>query len=551
MEAELLKQINLKGIKSKLLSVDPNPENILKFCERSQKLLREFTRAKVKKKEGLIEYFLREVKKLFKGGEASISRYISMLTLHQTNGELEMYYQMFYNNIEQSAVSLFLKFFAQVKSLQANLYERPNKLLYHFKLDIKRALELGARLLKDDFSVSNFSNALSKHFEARRGSHNVITADVLAYILINSFQIGKNFSKREPAKKQGGVFLDWDANDPQMFQIKIERPTQDRPRKNFSKINKTVNMKSSPEIDINQVNYDLSRKHHQESIKKETEKSGKMNMAKIRICARYVFDQATSNPTIRVNPFLNLRDHSINPFQASKKPNKFASARNFNQVNVAPETAKKPAENEDLDADLDNQIEFLNRKLEASRQQLEIQKDIWRLVLREGQDAVKNYRELGTEIKKLEKINDVMLSIVDKNTQQWKELALVKNSGLENLGKFRFLLATLLEDCSMELGKDISDFKFAGQESASILKPSNQGFDLYSYLNSRHRPGVEDFDYKKEIRLKEERVRKKKSEYIRDTENDKRTSDDYDSLIRDLNDFPNAEANNLASIFFW
>lgn len=549
MEAELLKQINLKGIKSKLLSVDPNNANVLRFCEQSQRLIREFSRAKVKKKEGLIEYFLRELKKLFKGGEGPISRYISMLTLHGTHGELELYYQMFYNNIEQPAAALFLKFFAQIKGLQVNLYQRSNKLLCDFKVDIKRALELGARLLKDDFSVSNFSNELSKHFEARRGSHNVITADVLGFILLRSFQIGKNFSKREPAKKQGGVFLDWDESDPQMFQIKIERPIRDQPRKNFSKVKKMTSAKSLHETDITQVNYDLTRKQHQDSVKKETTSKPSMNRVLINICAKYVFDQAAVIPSMGAKPFSNLTSSSLNPYHAAKRPNKFASARNFNKVNTTlnPEAS---TEDESPDAALDQQVEFLNRKLEASRRQLEIQKEIWRLVLQEGQEAVRNYRELGSEIRKLEKINDVMLSIVDKNTQQWKELALVKNSGLENLGKFRFLLATLLEDCSMELGKDIGDFKFAGQESETILKPVNEGFDLYSYVTSRHRPDADDFDYQKSIRLKQNRLRNKMSEHIRETDADKKTSDHYDSLIRDLNDFPNQDVSQMTSNWF-
>jgi hypothetical protein len=217
-------------------------------------------------------------------------------------------------------------------------------------------------------------------------------------------------------------------------------------------------------------------------------------------------------------------------FLGYPKVNKFASARNFNIV-----SGKNIITEENEEETLDEELKFLKEKLNASKKQLQIQKDIWKLVLSQGKDAVKNYREMKSELDTLERTNDVMLSIVDKNTQQWKELALIKNSKLEELGKYKFLVATLLEDCSQELNKDISDFKFAGNENVNIVAGAKPGFDLYDYLNSKGRPTVSDFSYKKSIQLK---IAEKPTEYEKEIDTERRLAEQYESLIDDLNQFP-------------
>lgn len=536
MERELLKQINLKGIKSKIFSLKLTGKIVLDFSRQSYQILKDFSGIKKNRKTLLISFFLDNIQKYFKKKktelEEALSQYLSVMSLHKLNGEVELYHQMFYHNINFRVAGVFLKCFDQLSLLQAALYERPNKLLMNTKVDIKRALDLGARLLKDDFSITNFSNALSKYFESRRTTHNVISADILTNILLSAFQIGSKNAKKKKTK-EGGVFLNWDRKDPQMFAIEVEKP--ELPTQSSKK--QFIDLKTSPqparnhEMDMNQINYEFMKK--QKKILKtshagEEKKAGKPNWNIMRICSKYVFEEAPYHPALQANPFPHLSKKSGRNFLGYVKVNKFASARNFNKV-----SGRQIANEEES---LDEDLKFLKEKLEASRKQLEIQKNLWKLVLSQGRDAVKNYRETKSELDGLERINDVMLSIVDKNTQQWKELALIKNSGLEELGKYKFLLATLLEDCSAELNKDLSDFKFAGNESINIVDKGPQGFDLYDYLNSRSRPTVSDFTYKKNIKLKVED--KKSQEQVREAETEKRLAEQYESLIEDLTHFP-------------
>lgn len=553
MERELLKQINLKGIKSKIFSLKLTPAFLLTFSKQCFQLLKDFASIKKQKKTLLIKYFMTNFEKMFKstreGFAERVSQFLSILSLHKLNGEVNFYYQMFYHNINFKVAGLFLKFFNEIKQTQPALYDRPNKMLVNVKIDIKNALEIGAHLLKDDFSITNFSNALSKFFESRRSTHNVISSDVLGKILLTAHQIGtKNSNKKN--KKDGGVFLNWDASDPQMFAIKVEKPqlpTQDSV-KNYSNL-KSTEISQDHAMDMNQINYDFM-KNEQKKMKKSMhaeKKAGKprdkskLNSNIIRICSKYVFKEAPYHPALQANPFPHLTKKSNLNYLGYPKVNKFASARNFNMVKGKKES---PAETKDEEETLDEELRFLKEKLSASKKQLDIQKNIWKLVLNQGKDAVKNYREMKSELDTMESINDVMLSIVDKNTQQWKELALIKNSKLEELGKYKFLVATLLEDCSTELNKDISDFKFAGNENITLAGGQSKGFDLYAYLNSKSRPSVEDFSYKKSIKFKmSEKIKPK--DMPSESDYEKKLADQYESLIDDLNDFPD-ELNNVS-----
>ena len=537
MERELLKQINLKGIKSKIFSLKLTSDILFNFSEKSFKILKEFSTIKKNKKTLLITYFLNNLKKFFydrkEGTAQSLSRFLSVLSLHKLNGEVEMYYQMFYHNINFRIAGVFIKYFHQIQNIQSSLYDKSNKLFVNVKIGIKKALDLGARLLKDDFSITNFSNALSKFFESRRTTHNVISADILANILLSAYQIGlKNAKKKH--YKEGGVFLNWDAKDPQMFAIEVEKPELpiQSSKKNYIEMKNEI--KTNSHLDMNQINYDYMKKEQKKlklsNISEKKAKGSRPNWNVMRICSKYVFEEPPFHPALQANPFPHLSKKKNLNFLGYPKVNKFASARNFNIV-----SGKNLKTEENEEETLDEELKFLKEKLNASKKQLQIQKDIWKLVLSQGKDAVKNYREMKSELDSLERTNDVMLSIVDKNTQQWKELALIKNSKLEELGKYKFLVATLLEDCSQELNKDISDFKFAGNENVNIVTSTKQGFDLYEYLNSKGRPTVSDFSYKKSIQLK---VAEKPTEYEKEIDTERRLHEQYESLIEDLNQFP-------------
>lgn len=58
------------------------------------------------------------------------------------------------------------------------------------------------------------------------------------------------------------------------------------------------------------------------------------------------------------------------------------------------------------------------------------QKSIWKLVLNSSKGAIKNYRNMKTEIDNLENLTDVQMNLIDKNTDEWRNLFMLKNNHL-------------------------------------------------------------------------------------------------------------------------
>lgn len=52
---------------------------------------------------------------------------------------------------------MFLKYYVEIESLYQNLYKSKFKLLKNIKLEVKKAIEIGSKLLKDDRTMDSFS----------------------------------------------------------------------------------------------------------------------------------------------------------------------------------------------------------------------------------------------------------------------------------------------------------------------------------------------------------------------------------------------------------
>ena len=79
------------------------------------------------------------------------------------------------------------------------------------------------------------------------------------------------------------------------------------------------------------------------------------------------------------------------------------------------------------------------------------QKSIWKLVLNSSKGAIKNYRNMKTEIDNLENLTDVQMNLIDKNTDEWRNLFMLKNNHLNQLKRYKFLIAAILENSKEDL----------------------------------------------------------------------------------------------------
>lgn len=59
---------------------------------------------------------------------------------------------------------LFIKFYHEMLEINPNLYQNKSKLLRNMKMEVKKAIELGSQLLKDDIAMNKFSTLIFNHF---------------------------------------------------------------------------------------------------------------------------------------------------------------------------------------------------------------------------------------------------------------------------------------------------------------------------------------------------------------------------------------------------
>lgn len=84
--------------------------------------------------------------------------------MSKLSSEIELYNFLFEQDIDVKTGNLFIKFFYQLENSQNNLYKSKFKLLKNIKIEVKRAIEMGSNLLRDDKTMDSFSMLIQSHF---------------------------------------------------------------------------------------------------------------------------------------------------------------------------------------------------------------------------------------------------------------------------------------------------------------------------------------------------------------------------------------------------
>jgi hypothetical protein len=201
---------------------------------------------------------------------------------------------------------------------------------------------------------------------------------------------------------------------------------------------------------LEKINNNYKKIMKKNNLGGEERKKGELNDRVIKICHQYVFEDF--EPTSR--KLKRLENH----LEAGESEN-----------------------------DLDSQLLKLNKQLETQKLELEMQKNIWKLVLNSSRSAIKNYRNLKNDIEYLESTNDIFMSLIDKNTDQWRQLFMVKNTHIDKLRRYKFLVAAILESSKDELRKDLKEFRFGHDENERDMREifgKKIEFDLHEYLTT-------------------------------------------------------------------
>ena len=444
METKLVNKLGAKGFNVTPKTVQLNPDVEFDFAWTSYCIVKDLAGTVSKADKGLTlpEFFIKNYRRHFKNAKTmvdDVSKYISTMALHSLGKEIGLYRYMFTNEVDQKTCRVFIDFFNQVQETQPKLYQNRLKILKNIKLELKKALELGSIILRTDNAVTAFTHILSTHMENTKSSFNHVTAEVVAMLLVEAFILTNNLRDKED--KEGGVFLNWDEFDGQTFTIEANPEREELDEQQYD-IEERME-ETGQSIERLNAEYRKAMKHKNHiSSKAITEPSTSDQM--IRICHKYVFEQ----------------------------PEEFI---------------EEPEESE-----IDAQILELNAKLAKQKAEFELQENMWKLVLNSSKGAVKGYRELKGEIQNVEGLNDALMNLLDRNTDEWRHCFVIKNNTVDKLKRYKLLVAAVLESCSADLKKDLNDFRFAHDEDSKHMRSifdKKQEFDLHEYLNSVHQRG--------------------------------------------------------------
>lgn len=76
---------------------------------------------------------------------------------------------------------------------------------------------------------------------------------------------------------------------------------------------------------------------------------------------------------------------------------------------------------------------------------------------------------------------------IDKNTDEWRNLFMLKSKQIDMLKRYKFLVAAILESAKDHLRKDLKEFRFAHDENERNMKElfgQKISFDLHEYLTT-------------------------------------------------------------------
>lgn len=80
---------------------------------------------------------------------------------------------------------------------------------------------------------------------------------------------------------------------------------------------------------------------------------------------------------------------------------------------------------------------------------------------------------------------------IDKNTDEWRHLFMMKSKQIDTLKRYKFLVAAVLENAKDYLRKDLKEFRFAHDENERNMREifgNRMSFDLNEYLTTVFSP---------------------------------------------------------------
>ncbi len=69
------------------------------------------------------------------------------------------------------------------------------------------------------------------------------------------------------------------------------------------------------------------------------------------------------------------------------------------------------------------------------------------------------------EIDSLEEASEFIINMIDKNSQDWKKAFMIKNNNIDDLKRYKFLVAAILENIKDDIKTNLKDFRFAHDEN--------------------------------------------------------------------------------------
>lgn len=465
MEYELIKKINLQNIKAEIGSVNLTEEEELAFGLQSIEIIKSFSQSSSPPSLTLVEYFIQNLEKIMKVSrgpllEKKVSKYISTLANYLKSPEVKMFREMFLQNIHIQTAKILRNAFLEIINIHKDVYASKHKLLRNIKIDIKQALNISVEVLKKSRSVAHFAEEVSNYAVENQKNVSKINCDLFIFLLLKS-QVTEEEHPPNFAPIEEKLGLQWDKNDPHAFELKIPKNYQ------FS----------TSETPKSFGNTDFSRADKKTQLNLETINEIHKNTQKIK--NEY---EETFTPNDLQNP-------------QEKTHKKEVLNRVCHKYVFLPNQEEKEEPNSDQD--LDKQIIFLKTKLEKQNLDLKIKKDFFKKCSDGCRSIVQGYQKMKTEIQATKNVTDLFLSQVEKNSDEWRDLYKIKNIDIEELERYKFFLAAILESASQKISNDFEKFKFSNEEDSEKMNEifkNKEGFNLFNYLNTVYQPEKFKFD---------------------------------------------------------
>lgn len=485
MEENLIRKAEMRGIKASLFSVTLNEEENFAFAQRAFAVVKDFASLNPSQhaRLGLAEYTVDNIERLFKArgksADAEFSRFVSLFASYRLSGEIELYREMYQFNINIKTAQIFVRFFLMVGDLHTHFYSNKSRLLQHIKLDTLRAKEMAAGLLVKEMRVSIFNNLVLKYMEEHNQEIHKMRADVTARFLIQAYFY--NNIRVEEGEDAQDVLLNWNSRTPNVFEIKVKKqPNAGSDDEANGHATEDPDASPAPAQDespvLEQINADFQKK----------------NRPAAKVGGNEA-DHATASSKAPTMGFAtNGTAYATNGDHGDKSKLKaicydYVLGKNASYKHAEPRAAANEEYSEAADLRLNGELERLRKELNQRKNEAEIEKSVWKLVLNNSKAAIRNYTELKKEIMITEGLAEALFNIAEKGTPEWKALYDIRSHDVGVLYRYKFLIAALLENCLQDLDSDIQGFKFGHDEPSHKMNKvlNKEGhFDLNDYLTN-------------------------------------------------------------------